>query len=816
MKVLKFGGSSVASAENIEKVVKIVLDKVKQDAIILVVSAFGGVTDQLINAGRASEKGDESFRDIVKQIETRHIDIVRSLISVSQQSGVISDVKKHLNTLEGILEGIFLIRELSAKTLDSIVSYGELLSSYIIFQKIKSIQDNCSWQDARTFIKTNAKYNNAIVDFTITNKLIEDTFLNASGITLVPGFIASTEDNATTTLGRGGSDYTAAIIAAALNTDDLEIWTDVSGMMTADPRVVSQAYPIAHISYQEAMELSHFGAKVIYPPTIQPVMDSGISVWIKNTFSPNDYGTLIEKSPAKKSSQFLVSGISSITQISLLNLEGSGMVGIPGISMRLFGALARANVNVMLISQASSEYSICVAVKTDDAPQAQKAVDEEFANERANHKIAPLAVQDNLSVVALVGDDMKMSHGISGKMFACLGKNGVNILAIAQGSSERNISVIIRGEDVKKALNVLHEEFFEQPLKQVNIFLGGVGNVGGKLIEQIAQQTDFLKERSRLHLRVVGLINSKKAYFNEEGINLNTWKSDLERLGVAMDITAFRAKVVEMNLRNSVFVDNTASVDVAKSYAKFLENSISVVASNKIACSSPIEEYKNLKSKTLSNRASFYYETNVGAGLPVIGTLGDMISSGDQIISIKAVLSGTMNFVFSNFVAGTVFADIVKQAQSEGYTEPDPRIDLSGIDVARKILILARESGANINIEDVLNVPYMPEDCFQTSSVEEFYKKMHEYTAHFDKLLADADAKGHRLKYVATYEKGKASVGLESVDSSHPFFNLAGKDNMVIFSTSRYKDQPMIVKGAGAGAEVTASGVFADIIRCVR
>ncbi len=818
MKVLKFGGSSVASAENIEKVVAIVQAKSAGQPVVLVVSALGGITDCLINIGKSAEQGDETYKQQLIQIEQRHIDTIRLLIPVAIQSAVISEVKKHLNNLENILEGVFLIGELSAKTLDKIVSFGELLSSYIVSQKLKVSGLDSSWKDAKNFIKTDANYGNASVDFELTNSLIREQLLaDDVKVVVVPGFVASNKQQITTTLGRGGSDYTAAIIAAALGAEDLEIWTDVSGMMTADPRVVSQAYTIKRISYQEAMELSHFGAKVIYPPTIQPVMDAGIPVWIKNTFAPSDVGTVIENEQIQENNKnATVTGISSINQISLLNLEGAGMVGIPGISKRLFGALAQAQINVILITQASSEHSICVAVKTEDADTAKRAVDEEFSTEINHKKISPLIIESGLSVVALVGDQMRHKPGISGKMFSCLGKNGINIRAISQGSSERNISAIISYSVIKKALNALHEEFFEQPLKQINLFLAGVGNVGGKLLEQIEQQSTILKNDLKLNIRVIGMANSKVMLFDEEGISLANWRSVLVEKGIPLNLNTYAQKVFDMNMRNSIFVDNTAHQEIANLYELFLKNSVSVVASNKIACSSPYSSYKSLKTAALNHHVSFCYETNVGAGLPIIGTLADMVKSGDQIISIKAVLSGTMNFVFSNFISGVKFVDVVKQAQQEGYTEPDPRIDLSGVDVARKILILARECGAEMDLQAVENAPFMPEDCLSTTSVEAFYEKLNQYTTHFDNMREEADKKGKRLKYVATFENGKAKVGVEAVDVNHPFYNLAGKDNMVIFSTTRYKDQPMIVKGAGAGADVTASGVFADIIRSVR
>lgn len=811
MRVIKFGGSSVASAENIEKVYAIVKDKSEEGKLAVVVSALGGVTDKLIAAGKAAAEGNESYKDILAELEERHLAEVRKLIPIAGQSTVLSQVKKLLNGLESTCEGVFLIGELSKKTLDRIMSNGELLSSYIISERMKAAGLNVLLKDSRELIKTDSGFGKAVVDFETSNLRIWQYFNQATDVTVLPGFVASNDAGETTTLGRGGSDYTAAIIAGALNAESLEIWTDVSGMMTADPRVVSQAYPIQKISYGEAFELSHFGAKVIYPPTIQPVLEKKIPVWVKNTFAPNDAGTLIQENG--NGSDVMVKGISSINKIALLSLEGSGMVGVPGFSKRLFEALALESVNVILITQSSSEHSICVAINEADVIKAKTAIDSEFAYEISVKKVDPLSIERELSIVALIGDKMKNHAGVSGKMFSALGRNGVNIRAIAQGSSEKNISTVINEKDVKKALNVLHEEFFETPTKQLNLFVAGVGNVGRKLLEQIQQQKQFLNEELGLNVRVVGLANSKKMAFNEEGFDLTNWKAELDK-GEAMQLGAFAKHAKAKNMRNSVFVDNSASEEVAKIYSEFLKNNISVVTCNKIAAASEYENYRKLKREARAHNVSFLFETNVGAGLPIIGTLNDMVRSGDRVRKIEAVLSGSLNFIFNNFKTGVSFEEIVRQAQTEGYTEPDPRIDLTGTDVKRKILILIRESGVAMEMNDIASDPFMPADCLD-GTVDNFFSKLKEHKQVFDDIYKEAEAKGEKLKFVATYNDGKASVGLRSVAPDHPLYKLDGKDNIVLFTTDRYPDQPLIVKGAGAGAEVTASGIFADIIKTV-
>jgi aspartokinase/homoserine dehydrogenase 1 len=811
MLVLKFGGSSMGSNHAMQQVMQIVSNKIKADQVIVVVSAMSGTTDQLLNAGKLASDQNDNYRDLVKQIEQRHMDTIKEIIPVSQQNGISAIVKNICNEIKEICNGIYLLAEISPRIKDRLAGYGELLSSHLICSAFNASNISCNWKDSRELIRTNSNFGNAAVDFNVTNPLIRDYFSqHKQPLTIIPGFIARDSNGSSTTLGRGGSDYTAAIVAAAVDASALEIWTDVSGMMTADPRWVPNAKIIASISYQEAMELSHFGAKVIYPPTIQPVLNKNIPAWIKNTFAPDDHGTVIEnKEPEHHDS--IIRGISSINQLALLSLEGSGMIGIPGFSKRLFEALANEQVNVILITQGSSEHSICVGVDALLAEKAKQAVDKTFEYEIATEKVQPLSIEKDLSIVALVGDNMKNHTGISGKMFSALGRNGVNIRAIAQGSSERNISAVIGTKDVRKAINVLHEEFFETSYKQLNLFITGLGNVGKKLIDQLKQQKEFLQQQLRLQVNVAGLSNSRKMLIKEEGIDLNNWESALQN-GDDADLNQFVSNIIAKNLRNSVFVDITASDTVAAVYEQLLQKSIAVVACNKVAASSSYSNYRKLKDLSAEYNAPFLFETNVGAGLPIIGTLNDLLRSGDRIHRMEAVLSGTLNFVFNNYDGTRKFAEVVKQAQQEGYTEPDPRLDLSGTDVMRKIMILAREAGEQIEMNDISCNSFLPESCMK-GSVDDFYKEMEKQEAHFLAIYKEAAAKNCKLKFVASFNEGKASVGLQHISPQQDLYHLYGKDNVVLFYTDRYKDQPLVVKGAGAGAEVTASGVFADIIR---
>jgi len=810
MKVLKFGGTSVGSSENINRVISILENHGKTDAVVCVVSAVGGITDKLLLTGKQAQNKDISYKDTLNLIKDIHFSIINEL-NLGTGENITKEVDNEFQELEDLLNGIYLINELSPKTSDKLVSFGEKLSSFIIAETMKNRGLSADRKNSQELVVTNSNFTKAEVDFKITNANIQDYFKTAvQNITILPGFVSKSKLGEQTTLGRGGSDFTAAIVAAALKVDQLEIWTDVSGMYTTNPRMVKQAYPISKISYQEAMELSHFGAKVLYPPTVQPVLSLGIPIHIKNTMEPEAVGTVISNEIVEESTP--VKGISNISNIALLTLQGSGMVGIPGFSKRLFETLSQEKINVIMTTQASSEHSICLGIDEKEADSAKIAIDAAFENEIALEKIDPIIVETGLSIIALVGDKMKNHQGISGKMFSTLGKNNINIRAIAQGASEKNISAVITESDVKKALNTLHEQFFESKTKQLNVFITGVGNVGERLVEQIKQQKKYLKENLKINLRIAGLSNSRKMIFNEEGINLKNWKEQLED-GEQATLQGFFENTKALNLRNSIFVDVTANADVANLYANYLRQSIGVVACNKIACSSDFKNYKLLKELSLKYNAPYLFETNVGAGLPIIDTLNNLIASGDKVNSIQAVLSGSLNFVFNNFTDKTKFYDVVKQAGAEGYTEPDPRIDLSGVDVARKILILARESGVEMNLEDIENTSFLSEAGLKSDSVDDFYQTLIADEAHYQKLYASAKANNCQLKYVAQFNDGKASVGLQEIPEGHPFYNLEGSDNIVMFYTQRYPKQPMIIKGAGAGADVTASGLFADIIR---
>ncbi len=832
MQVLKFGGTSVGTSEAILKMIAIVKARVNATPTIVVVSAMSGVTDQLILLGQTAAQGNAAYQTMIQNLAEKHEDAVRTLLPTSQQSETLSIVKELIQEIEFNCAELFNQSALSLRMQDCLMSYGEILSSKIITAAFEAEGVDQVWLDSRVMIKTNSSYSSAVVDRALTNQTIQQYFTNPTNqhaLYIAPGFIASNAAGHTTTLGRGGSDYTAAIYAAALSASILEIWTDVSGMMTADPRIVPHAKGIPKISYHEAMELSHFGAKIIYPPTIQPVMQAHIPIWIKNTFEPAHPGTLIEIASPKD--DHFIRGISSIKDICLLSLEGAGMVGIPGFTKRLFDALAKKQISIILITQSSSEHSISVGVSMQDTHLAKIAVDAEFEEEINSQLLEPLIIEKELAIIALVGEQMRNHPGVSGKMFTVLGANGINIRAIAQGSSEKNITAVIEAHDVHKAMNLLHEAFFESTHKQVNVFIAGVGNVGGKLIEQIKMQAANLQSTLRLQINIVGIANSKKHLINLKGIDLgnsinlsDSNKSDSIHAGTIQD---YVAAILNHNLPNSVFVDVTAHVTVADTYAHLLSKGISVVACNKIACSSPYAHYAKLKSLAQNHHAAFLFETNVGAGLPIVSTLNDLIRSGDTIKKIEAVLSGTLNFVFNNYAGGkdgNTFAQVVKQSQEAGYTEPDPRLDLGGTDVMRKILILAREAGYPIEMEDITNESFLPASCFN-GSVADFYNELEKQEPHFKQLYDAAEAAGCKLKFIAKFvsnANGKmngkvtAKVGLQHIQPSSDFYHLYGKDNLVLFYTERYPEQPLVIKGAGAGADVTASGVFADIIRAAR
>ena len=808
MQVLKFGGTSVGSTESMLNVMEIILEAGEKDKTIVVVSAFSTITNSLLLAIEQAKNENNRYRITLDEIKYKHHDRIESL-RIDDKEAMEQFVNDEITIVSELCKGIFLTKSISHKTKAEIVSTGEKLSSYIL---AKALQ--VTHKDSRALIKTSSKYNDATVDFKKTNANIKKFFTASKNqITILGGFIASNNDNETTTLGRGGSDYTASIYAAALKADKLQIWTDVSGMFTANPKIVKTAFPIAQISYQEAMELSHFGAKVIYPPTIIPVLDKNIPVYIKNTFNPTEKGTLISSEIVKRDRA--VTGISHIENIALITLEGNGMIGIPGFSKRLFEALYYERINVKLITQASSEHSICIAIAIEDVQKVAQAVNQAFEYEIITKKVLPLQVETDLSIVALVGDQMKSHHGISGKLFSALGDNNINVRAIAQGASEKNISVVIETKDTNRALNSLHTAFFEKGSKQLNLFITGVGNVGEKLIEQINKQQAYLKEKLQIDLKVIAIANSKKMIFSEDSIDLANWKSTLNK-GETSSFAAFHKRVKSLNLPNSIFIDNTANTEITGYYPAYLEAGIAIVTCNKIACSSDFKTYRNLQALSKEYNAPFLYETNVGAGLPIIDTLKNLITSGDEITEIQAVLSGSLNFIFNTYNSlddKKSFYNVVKQAGIEGFTEPDPRIDLSGVDVMRKILILARESGFELELDEIENIAFLPISAQKAKTVNEFMNALQAENIHFNTLMDRAVAKNCQLKYVASFKDGKAKVALHEIPNRHPFYDLKGSDNIVLFYTNRYVDQPLVIKGAGAGADVTASGLFADIIR---
>ena len=809
MKIIKFGGSSVANSSTIQKVFDIIRDKLKSHEIAVVFSAFGGVTENLFSIAELAKKGDQTYRVLLQTLEERHMNLVRELIPVHQQSMVMTYVKVRFNELEDLFHGIFLIKESSPRTMDYVVSFGERLSTFILAEALQGQGIKSQFVDAREIIRTNGRFGQAKVDFEVTNALIQKFFKEHDGMKVVTGFVASTEKGETTTLGRSGSDYTSAILAAALQAEDLEIWTDVSGVLTADPKLVYTAFTIPQLSYNEAMELSHFGAKVIFPATMQPAMRRNIPIFIKNTFEPNNPGTLINGDENKQS---LIKGISSISNISMVTVEGAGLMETIGASSRVFKALAEAKVNILLISQASSEHSICLAIKSDESIGAKEAIEAEFHYEIKSGEMNEVKVQHDLATIAVVGENMKHNPGASGRMFRALGRNNINVAAIAQGSSELNISAVISHQDLQKALNALHEAFFLSENKVLHVFLIGTGLIGKTLLGMIHRRQEKLHKASELDIQVHGLANSRFMSFHEDGFDLAN-PYELSEADAKMDLEKFVKQMEEMNFSNSVLVDCTASQSVADAYERILQAKVAIVTPNKKANSSSLEIYKKLKGLAKKRGVKFLYETNVAAGLPVISTLQDLMLSGDNVIRIEAVLSGSMNYIFSELESGTPFSEVVKQAKLKGYTEPDPRDDLSGMDVARKILILGREAEQELEFDAIEVQSMVPEDCQDAKSVNEFFEKLKGHDKEFAELLAKAKEKGERLRFMATLENGKAKVGLNSLPESHPFSSLKGSDNMILLTTERYHDFPMIIRGPGAGADVTAAGVFADVIR---
>lgn len=811
MKVLKFGGTSVASADHIKKIIAIVDENIRRgEKVVLVFSAMSEVTTRLLEIGRMAAAGDDTYRELLNAIEVRHFAAIKALLPVQAQSNLIAVTKSCFNELSDLLRGVSLIREFSPRTSDLTASFGERLSTRIIAAALTAAGIPAEFCDARELIVTDDQFGMANVDFAATNANIIAHFENRSAIQCVTGFIGQTPDKLTTTLGRGGSDYTASIIGSALNVSGIEIWTDVDGMMTADPRKVSNAFTIPNITYAEAMELSHFGAKVIYPPSLQPAFASDIPIRIFNTFNPSFPGTLISRTAVRR--EFDITGISSIDDIALVNIQGSGMIGVAGISARLFTALSENGISVVLISQASSEHSICFAINPETAQKAQVVLEKVFEKEIESGQIDGINIQKNLSIIAIVGEGMRKSTGISGKLFSVLGKNGINVIATAQGSSELNISVVIEKNDLSKSLNAIHGVFFQSETRSLNIFIIGTGLIGSTLLRQISEQAAYLRKERLLEIHVTGLSNSRKMLLDIDGISPDKWRETLEANGVRTSLPAFVERIQELNLPNSVFVDCTSDKDIVQYYPTLLKSHISIVTPNKVANSGPYADYKLLRESALKYGVKFLYETNVGAGLPIISTIDGLITSGDKFIKIEAILSGTLSYIFNNFGPDLSFADAVRDAKEKGFTEPDPRDDLSGLDVARKILILAREVGIPLEPEEVEVAQLLPDNCLTAPTVEEFFRQLEVSDSYFSELLANAEKQGGRLRYIASLENGKATVQLKVVDKQHPFYNLAGSDNIISFTTERYRDTPLVIKGPGAGAEVTATRVFADII----
>ncbi|SEO04626.1 bifunctional aspartate kinase/homoserine dehydrogenase I [Mucilaginibacter sp. OK283] len=811
MKVLKFGGTSVGSAASIQTLLNILKGEVKNEVKpVVVLSAMGGVTNLLASMAEDAANGKE-FTAQLAELERRHFDVVKTLLDVQNQNPAFTRLKIHFNQLEELLQGVLTLRELTPKTRDQVLSFGERCSTIMVSKIAAQHFKDVLYVDAADVIKTDSAFGNAKVNTELTELLIKTLHQeNKDKILFVTGFIAGNDAGQTTTLGRGGSDYTAAIFGAALNAKEIQIWTDVNGMMTADPRMVKKAFSLTELTYTEAMELSYFGAKVIYPPTMIPAFLKKIPIVIKNTFEPEFEGTVIRHDC--KASSLPIKGISSINNISILNLEGSGMVGKSGFSGRLFSLLAREQINIILITQSSSEHSITFAVQPQDTEKAKQLIEQEFELELLAKKLEHLVIEKNLAILAVVGENMKQTPGMSGKLFHALGRNGVNVRAIAQGSSEYNISVIISAQDLSKALNAVHDAFFVQLTKTLHAFCLGTGNIGKTLFAQLNAHTDYLKDNNGIQVKVAGISNTRKMTFNSDGISLDTWQNDIEASPYSADLKEFIARMKAMNLPNCVFIDNTASPKPIEFYEDVFKANISVITCNKIGNSGSYEQYRTFKDTARRHGVDFFYETNVGAGLPIINTLKNLMNSGDRVQRIEAILSGTISFIFNNFKGDANFHDVVKEAQEKGYTEPDPRDDLSGKDFMRKMLILARDAGyameeADVDIESVL-----PKASLEAKSVDDFYATLKTEDAHFAKLKEQAEKDGKVLRYIGKLENGKVTITLQMVDENHPFYMLSGSDNIISFTTDRYKERPLVVKGPGAGAEVTAAGVFADLI----
>lgn len=811
MKILKFGGTSVGSVESIQAVLQIVKQTYESgEQPLVVLSAMSGITNLLTKMAEDAAAG-LPFMDDLKSLEAKHFDVVKKLIAVKYQNPVLTKLKLLVNELEDLLQGVYALRELSLQSKDLILSYGERCSNYLVSKIMEQEIPESEYINASYYIKTDSNYGNAHLNETLTNQLIQALAQTHSGkLLFVTGFIGSNEQGRVTTLGRGGSDYTAAIFGSVLNASAIEIWTDVNGMLTADPRVVKKAFSLPVLSYTEAMELSYFGAKVIYPPTMVPAFMKKIPIVIRNTFQPEFAGTRIQFESEK--SGYPIKGISSISDVSVINLTGSGMVGKSGFSGRLFTLLAREQINVILITQSSSEHSITFAVNPNDAHKAVQLINTEFELELLANKLSIPVIEEDLGILAIVGENMKRTPGMSGRLFHALGRNGINVRAIAQGSSEFNISVIINKEDLAKALNAVHDAFFAELKKTLYVFNVGTGNIGATLFKQLHKQHDFLLEQNDIEIKVVGISNSRKMVFNQEGIDLSKWQEQLENDGTAADLGSFIQAMQAMNLPNCVFIDNTASKLPSTYYEEIFKSNISVVTCNKIANSGSYEQYKCLHETARKHGVDFFYETNVGAGLPIVRVLKDLMLSGDRILRIEAILSGTISYIFNNFKGDASFYDVVKKAQELGYTEPDPRDDLGGIDFMRKMLILARDAGYPLESADVQLGNILPERCLQASTVDEFYTELLKAEDYFNQLKKDAEKQGKVIRYIGSLENGEVKISLQMVDEQHPFYALSGSDNIISFCTERYKERPLVVKGPGAGAEVTAAGVFADLV----
>lgn len=810
MKIVKFGGSSVGSGQSIQNVLNILQNKYASgEKFIVVSSAMSGVTNILTELAQIASEGKDFKKGLI-EIEQRHFTVIKEMITVKNQNPAFTQIKIFINEIEDLLQGVYSLRELSLQSKDLILSYGEKCSTFLLSQIAKQYFSESIYVDASNLIKTDSNFGNARVHTPVTEHLLQEFYKEHSHqILFFTGFIASNENNRITTLGRGGSDYTAAIIAAALDAEEIELWSDVDGMLTADPRVVKKAFSLSELSYTEAMELSYFGAKVIYPPAMIPAFRKKIPIVLKNTFNPSFKGTRIEEHTHKNA--YPIRGISSIDEISLINITGSGMIGKIGFSGKLFSLLAREHINVILITQSSSEHSITFAIEPKDVHKAKQLFNSEFGLELETNKLNPPIIEENLCVLAIVGENMKQTPGISGKLFQALGRNGINIHAIAQGSSEYNISVIIKRKNISKALNAVHDAFFTQLTKTLHVFSLGTGNIGATLLRQIDAQSDFLRENNGIEVKINGIANSRKMIIDEEGIDLTQWQERINK-GETSNLDEFIQKIKLLNLSNCIFVDNTASPITGTYYKELFESNVSVVTCNKIANSSSYKDYKDLKDTARRRGVDFFYETNVGAGLPIIRTLKDLMTSGDRIIKIEAILSGTISYIFNNFRGKTSFYEVVKKAHELGYTEPDPREDLSGKDFMRKMIILARDAGYQIEEKDVELGAILPESCFKAPSIEDFYEELKKSDSYFNELKEKAENENKVLRYIGKLEDGKASVNLEFVDASHPFYNLTGSDNIISFTTERYKFNPLVIKGPGAGAEVTAAGVFADLI----